>query len=338
MTFTTLQNQLVPKINQALQAFLDSLDFGQSTNLKHMIAYHLGWRDADNKRGGTGKRIRPLLTLLCTGSFDSDLVSAMPVATGIEFLHNFTLIHDDIEDRSPFRHGRATLWKKWGIPQAINAGDALFSIAHLVLLDIAGNCGNLIAVQAARQFNQVCLHLTQGQYLDIAFEERDEVALDSYIEMITGKTAALIAYATKMGGLIAGVDKHKQQLLTKFGESLGMAFQVQDDYLGIWGNPKITGKSAASDLLTRKKTLPVLFGLRDCPEFRSLWEKPRHNTEQVNRMSQLLEDCGSRTYTQEQSTRYTNQAFSSLGALFPINNEFTHALNELCEILLNRKL
>ena len=146
MSLPTLQDQLLPVIEQNLQMYLDSLDFSSSQELKHMLIYHMGWADDTKKPGGHGKRIRPFLMLLCAGALEENLESVMRGAISLEFLHNFTLIHDDIEDNSDFRHGRLTLWKKWGIPQAINAGDALFSIAQMSMLSLQTHYG---AKQAA---------------------------------------------------------------------------------------------------------------------------------------------------------------------------------------------
>ena len=151
-------SSLANEIDAGLQSFLSALDFGHSTELRKMLRYHMGWED---DLGG-GKRLRPVLTLLCAGACGGAYNAAMPAALAIEFLHNFTLIHDDIEDRSPTRHGRSTLWTRWGIAQAVNAGDALFSIAQLALLDLEKTCSETVALQAMREFNQMCLHLTRG--------------------------------------------------------------------------------------------------------------------------------------------------------------------------------
>ncbi len=336
MTFAEYQKTVLPQLEDSLKAFLESQSFGQSQTLKDMLAYHMGWRD----NLGHGKRLRPLITLLCTQALGGELQSAMPAATAVEFLHNFTLIHDDIEDRSPTRHGRETLWMRWGQAQAINAGDALFSIAQLALLDLASTLPPRLALHAARGFNRTCLQLTQGQHLDIAFEKQPQVAIETYLEMIQGKTAALIAFAASLGGIISGRSDREIEQLDNFGRNLGLAFQVQDDFLGIWGDPEITGKSIASDLISKKKTLPVLFGLENCGEFRETWSQGAITEDQLNHLSNLLEACGAKQYVSHKAGAFTQDAFKALESLFPSQqpeNAAAEALFELSGNLLGRE-
>jgi geranylgeranyl diphosphate synthase type I len=332
MTHTDLQTQLILQIEQSLKSFIDTQDFGSSLELKKMLTYHMGWVEGS----GGGKRLRPLIALLCAGAFGTDPNHSLPGALSIELLHNFTLIHDDIEDNSTMRHGRPTLWKKWGIPQAINAGDALFNIAQLSILNLKDTCSPEIAVRASQQLNQVCLHLTRGQYLDIAFESQNAPGLNLYLEMIKGKTAALIAFSCWLGGLASGQDQYVLAKLYDFGENLGLAFQIQDDFLGVWGDPAVTGKSDASDIATKKKTLPVIFGLQANDEFRSLWQESTPNPVQVAQMANLLKKTGAQSYTREQAMKYTDQAFQILEELLPQRNTYANVLVELTEKLRHR--
>jgi len=187
-----------------------------------MVEHHFGWRDAAAKKG---KRVRPFLLLLVHEAAGGRWQQALPAAVAVELIHNFSLIHDDIQDRSETRRGRPTVWARWGKAQAINAGDALFAQAFAVMAPLQEAFGPQRALEAMRVLAQACVALVQGQVLDLAFETRSAV---------TGR----------------------------FGETLGLAFQVWDDYLGIWGDPAKTGKSAADDLIAGKKTLPVLYGLQ----------------------------------------------------------------------------
>jgi geranylgeranyl diphosphate synthase, type I len=338
MSLTLLQQDLIPKIETFLINTIDSLEFGSSQVLKKMIRYHLGWEDNPGDSNTKGKRIRPFLALLCGGAFggDSTIEKTLPAAAAIELLHNFTLIHDDIEDSSPSRHGRPTLWKHWGVAQAINAGDALFSIAQISMLGLSKTTDDQTAVTASIRFNQVCLHLTRGQYLDIDFEDRQLVDTETYLMMINGKTAALIGLSTWIGGLAAGQNENTLNKLYDFGVNLGLAFQMLDDFLGIWGDPEIIGKSTASDLVAQKKTLPILYGLTHCPEFRHLWQKPPYSEKILKQMSELLEDCGAKSYVKELAEKHTRVAFDHLEGIFPHDNAYTEALSELSKNLLHR--
>lgn len=330
-----LQLQLLPKIESGLKASFEGHDFSHTPNLKEMLAYHLGW-SAEEGMGYHGKRIRPLITLLCARTLEASIEDALPAAISVEFLHNFTLIHDDIEDKSTIRHGRQTLWCKWGIPQAINAGDALFTIAQIAMLDLTKITNERIANQAIKQLNRVCLQLTQGQHLDIAFETENEIEISAYLRMISGKTAALVALSAFLGGLVAHQGPVELALLSDYGMNLGLAFQIQDDYLGIWGDTEKIGKSTAGDISSRKKTLPILFGLKNCPEFREAWQKQSPSDQNIAHMANILSDCGARTYTQSQAQYYTKKAFEALTRLFSQKNDDANALFVLTETLLHR--
>jgi len=333
MTLTNLQNLLLPEIESQLKNFLHTLNFGQSQPLQEMISYHMGWED---EGGSHGKRIRPFLSLLCAGALNGSIQNTMPGAAAIEYLHNFTLIHDDIEDNAPIRHGRPTLWQKYGLAQAVNAGDALFSIAQLAMLSLQETCNEAITLKAIKAFNHTCLHLTRGQYLDIAFESSQNVDVATYMNMIEGKTAALIAYSATLGGLTACQEEKQLSSLGEFGSSLGMAFQIQDDYLGVWGDSQETGKSAATDLLNRKKSLPILFGLQHNEDFRNFWRYEQIDSENVDALANMLIACGAQDFVKAKVQSFTEKAFTALDELFPIENDYVNALYELTEILLHR--
>jgi geranylgeranyl diphosphate synthase type I len=313
-----------------------SQDHRQELNtLYAMMAYHMGWEGEGAGVEARGKRIRPLLVCLTCAAAGGDWEKSLPAAAAVELIHNFSLMHDDIEDNSPLRRGRLTVWKKWGIPQAINTGDAMFTLAHLTILGLEATCSIQSAFQASAILQETCLKLTQGQYLDMAFEDEKEPNIEAYWLMVSGKTAALLAACTELGSLTAGCSQEDQRAYHDFGHALGLAFQAQDDFLGIWGETEITGKSVESDLATGKKTLPILYGLHQKGKFYKRWSQKPILAGDVPELAQLLEDEGAKGYTQEAADLLTRDALQSLEAAHP-KGEAGQALKNLALRLLNR--
>jgi len=237
---------------------------GRAPLLAGMVQYHLGYADLtlrpiDPLTIDRGKRIRPAVTLLVAGTAGGDLAQAAPVAAAIELLHNFTLIHDDIQDESATRRHRPTVWHTWGAKQAINAGDALFAVAHLPLHQLPArgvSAERTFAVLDA--FERMTIEIVEGQTLDLGFETREDVTADDYLAMISGKTSAIIRFAAWAGATIAGADAVTAVRWADFGLELGLGFQIHDDLLGIWGTQAETGKRQADDIRRRKKSYPFL--------------------------------------------------------------------------------
>ena len=304
--------------------------------MRHMLAYHMGWEGEHAGPKAAGKRIRPLLVLLSCASAGGDWRAALPAAAAVELVHNFSLIHDDIEDNSPLRRGRQTVWKLWGIPQAINAGDAMFTQAYLVLLRLEHTVSPAVALRASHLLQETCLHLTQGQYMDISYENRLDLNVDAYWPMVSGKTAALLSACTGLGALAAGLDEARFQAYREFGRLLGLAFQAQDDILGIWGDAALTGKSADSDLVSGKKSLPVLFGLQQGAAFAQRWSQGPIQPDEVEALARLLEAEGARDFCQSAAEDLTTRALAALNQAAPQGDAGT-ALVELAHILLDRK-
>jgi geranylgeranyl diphosphate synthase, type I len=337
MAFEDLSAEMLVQIEKGLKAAVGRIRDHNLEPMRHMLAYHMGWEGEGAGPTATGKRIRPLLVLLTNAAAEGDWTQAIPAAVAVELVHNFSLIHDDIEDNSPMRRGRLTVWKLWGMPQAINVGDALFTLAHLSLLDLEGSIPADAVLRAARLLQETCLSLTKGQFLDIAYEMRGDLDLEAYWPMVSGKTAALLATCTELGALITGADAACCAAYREFGHSLGLAFQAQDDFLGIWGDAALTGKSAESDLLTAKKSLPVLYGLSLNGTFAQAWQAGPIQAEDVPKLAGQLKLEGAFDYTLERANLLTDQALKALDLALP-HGEAGEALHTLALRLLNRSM
>lgn len=302
----------------------------------HMLAYHLGWEGENAGPETRGKRIRPQLVLLTCSAGGGDWQNALPAAAAVELIHNFSLIHDDIQDNSPIRRGRATVWKRWGIPQAINAGDAMFTLAHLSLLQMEGSTSPEIVNQAAKILQRACLELTKGQFLDLTYESKSHLPIEAYWQMVGGKTAALLGACTELGAIAAGTSDYHREKYRDFGYFLGLAFQAHDDLLGIWGDAALTGKSNESDLVTSKKSLPVLHGLNQDGLFAKRWAKGPIQTAEIAALAEQLEIEGSRAYTQEAANKMTEKSLHSLDQAHPQGNP-GESLKNLAHKLLLRE-
>ena len=324
--YAAARERLLPRVESAIQQFLNR----RTATPTHygMMRYHLGWADERLRpiEAPIGKRLRPLICLLTAqacggGAGESGAVErAMPAAVALELLHNFTLIHDDVEDGDALRHHRPTVWKLWGEPQAINVGDGMHVLAHLALLELRDNGvpGDRVIALAGR-LAETSLVITEGQHLDMSFESRQDVTPVEYLDMIGRKSAALLGCAAYMGGSIAGADGQLLQALERFGYELGLGFQIRDDVLGIWGKSEVTGKPAG-DLRRRKKTLPTIYALSRCaPEerepFARLFAGPLPGDREVEAALAVLERHGAFEHCETMVARHSEAAREQLAAL-----------------------
>ena len=236
------------------------------------LRYHHGWEDWEGNaiQDRRAKGFRPLICLIACQGLGGESKRAIPLAAAIEMTHEFSLIHDDIEDGDELRRGRPTLWNRVGIPQAINAGDALFAIARQQIDALTGIVPAESLLRIYRRYDAACLNLAEGQYLDISFENETRVSVERYCTMVEGKTSALLGAAAAMGAETANAKPEIVDSLDRFGRALGIAFQMRDDWLGIWGDPAETGKPAGNDLRRRKRSLPILLALETLPDPSSL--------------------------------------------------------------------
>jgi geranylgeranyl diphosphate synthase type I len=336
MSLKDLTGDMLSSIETELRKQVARLDEPRTELLHGMLTYHLGWSGEGSGTEAQGKRIRPLLVLLSCSACNAEWNIALPVAAAVELVHNFSLVHDDIQDNSRKRRGRDTVWVKWGIPQGINAGDALFVLSNQAILDLTPHLSFELVVKAAKILHDTCLDLTRGQYLDMSYEERTDLTVEDYWPMVGYKTAALLAACCSLGALIGEADEQAQDAYRDFGHYLGLAFQVQDDLLGIWGDSLQTGKSAESDLLAKKKSLPVLFGLAKKGLFAERWTKEKIYAGDVPGLADQLAAEGARLYTQETADRLTDIALTALRTADP-RGEAGDALFELANKLLMRQ-
>lgn len=306
-------------LDAAMRRIVDTLP-DSAPGLDVMIRYPLGWVDEHNQpySGTTGKRIRPLFLLLCTEAAGGRWQDALYAAVAVELLHNFSLVHDDIQDNSPTRHGRPTVWKIWGHANAINAGDLLFALAYSALHRL---CETGVASETVLCvwdiFNRTNLELTRGQHLDMRFEQQSNVSVDEYISMITGKSAALLAACAQIGAHIATGNMQLAERYADFARNLGIAFQIRDDILGIWGEEAVTGKSAATDILSKKKSLPVLYALPRSQRLAELYQQDSLNSADVQEAVQEINQTGAQQYTLQLEADYYDRALAALNLANP---------------------
>ncbi len=345
---TNIQKTMLKAVEEELQRQVARLDQPRTQPFHEMLTYHMGWTGDGAGPEATGKRIRPLLVLLSTASCNENEVEtttsdtytsywlrAKSAAAAVELVHNFSLVHDDIQDNSDKRRGRNTVWVKWGAPMAINAGDALFVIANQAVVDLIEYYPAEIVVKAAKILNDICLDLTRGQFLDMSYEEHSDLSIDDYWPMVSGKTSALLSACTHIGALLGGADESKQEAYRLFGHHLGLAFQVQDDILGIWGDEAVTGKSAASDLVEGKNSLPILYGLGKQGNFAKRWMQGPIAPNEVKEVAAQLEDEGGKSYAKEFAEKETQKALEFLNKADP-KGEAGKSMLELANLLLKR--
>jgi geranylgeranyl diphosphate synthase, type I len=285
-----------------------------SPGVRDVAAYHLGLADAEGNpvAGGVGKALRPALALLSARAAGAPPERAVSAAAAVELVHNFSLLHDDIMDGDTERRHRPTAWTVFGTGPAILAGDALLALAQDVLLETPPN-----GVWAARCLAAAVQRLIAGQHSDLAFERRDDVLVAECLDMEADKTAALMACACSIGAIYVGAEPSLAMHLAEFGTNAGLAFQMVDDLLGIWGSPQVTGKPVGSDLRARKKSMPVVAALTSGSEagreLAALFAAPGELTEaQVERATELVQESGGRDQTEAVAEKARAAAFTAL--------------------------
>lgn len=311
--------------------------------LYDMMRYHLGWIDGLGRPlpGSAGKALRPALCLLACEAVGGTYHRALPAAAAIELVHNFSLIHDDIQDDDKERRHRPTVWSIWGKPQAINAGTAMRVLASLVLARLGeSGVSSEKQMRAQRILDESCLRLIEGQYLDISYESRLDIGVTDYLEMIDGKTAALIGCSLELGALLGSDDEPVMHGLWGFGRNLGLAFQIRDDILGIWGDEKETGKALGSDIRRRKKSFPIVYALERTAgkvetELANIYQNEVIDEDGTRAVLRILDGVGAQRYAQKMAEMYRDKARHEIKelALMP---EARRDLEEVAHFLAER--
>ena len=286
-----------------------------------------------------GKRLRPVLTLMTTEIFNDNYENSLDAALAIEVFHNFSLIHDDIMDDAPLRRGKETVHEKWNINTGILSGDAMLILAYQLFENYEGHTFKALA----KLFSKTAIEVCEGQQYDIDFETRSDVTIPEYLKMIEYKTAVLLGAAMKMGAIVANASIDDQNKIYDFGKNLGIAFQLQDDYLDAFGNPETFGKQVGGDIIENKKTYLFLKALElsavnSKTELLRLYEDSKLNDDdKVSKVKQIFNESGSSLETKNTIEDYTEKAFSILDSI-SISSEKKKMLKQFGIALMNRKV
>jgi len=312
-------DRLIADTEQEMLGVIERAEDEHTRELYQMVRYHMGL-DSDAPRG---KRMRPLIGLLAYQSIAGDHAAALPGAAAVEMGHNFSLVHDDIQDNGTERRHRPALWTVWGTAQAINTGDALFTLSRMALYrlkDVGFDDARVLRLM--RLYDETCLALCEGQFMDIWTSEHDEwKSVDYYFDLIGRKTASLIAGSAEAGAVLATEDETIIGAYHRFGWALGLAFQLNDDLLGIWGDEATTGKET-SDIATRKKTLPLIFALaeatgEDGQRLQAILgqSETEPSPAEIAEVLGILERVGAADYTRARAREYRDEALAELASV-----------------------
>lgn len=286
-----------------------------------------------------GKRIRPALTLMVCDFFSDDFNKAIHAALAVELFHNFSLIHDDIMDNAPLRRGKATVHEKWDVNTGILSGDAMLILAYRFF----ENYEPKIFKELAKLFSETALQVCEGQQYDMDFETRDDVSLAEYINMIDHKTAVLVGAAMKMGAIVAETSQEDKDKIYQFGRNLGVAFQLQDDYLDVFGNPETFGKQVGGDIISNKKTILYLLALDSstkvqAEELEHLFSiNPQDPSDKIKTVTDIFIKSGAALATQAEIEKYSKMAYAVLDEI-NISEEKKEMLRNFGRDLMQRKV
>ena len=313
-----------------------ALKVNQSDQLQTIIRYHLGEVDTNGNpvQSSKGKALRPVMCLLACQSLGGLIDHALPAATALELIHNFSLIHDDIQDGDKERHGRPTVWSIWGRNKGLISGNAMRVLADTTLWEMINQgVGYSKSLSASRLLLESYIEMIDGQYLDMTFEDSLDIKLPDYILLISLKTGALIRCAMELGAFMASDDKILLRAFRKSGQLFGASFQIRDDYLGIWGDQTITGKSVGSDIFRKKKSFPVVYTFdeakgKDKALLDKIYSKKILTYGDVETVLKIMERVGAKEYSDNMAYSKCKEAMKAL----PVTNISRQGWKEFKEL------
>lgn len=337
--FPTMFQQYGAGIKKSLR---DNLSH-QTLDVYDMLRYYMGWADEEGKPhdGMGGKALRPTLCLFACEAAGGNPAFAMPAAVALEFIHNFSLIHDDIQDRDVTRHNRKTLWAIWGDSKAMIAGNVLRVIADDCLHQMLDSgLGYERCLLIADALTQAYLEMIEGQYLDLEYEGRRDISMSDYFNMISRKTGALIRCSFKLGGLVGARDRKVAIAFENSGRALGYVFQIIDDVLGVWGIEKVTGKPVGADIRRKKNSYPLvcaheIAGFRDSQLLDQIYNKEELDDTDVASVLTVLNRLNIRDHALNRAKTFADQAIDSLCGI-DMSSQARENLEELVHFLLVR--
>jgi len=322
---TSVIDRYLPAIEDELKRSIRPFH-KEADGLYRMIRYFLGWEDEIGNpiKIKAGKRYRPILCLLVSQALSRKWRHALPAASAIELFHNFTLILDDIQDHDQYRRGRKTVWAIWGMEQGINAGIVLYGFCAQAALRSPKS------LEVIKVLSNASTKIIEGQYLDLSFLKREAITMEEYLTMLKAKTAVLVGAAAELGALLATDDDRLRRIWKEFGESFGLAYQLYDDYQGVWGVTEKTGKVSSGDVREGKKTLPFIVGLARLPQkeaarLATLYQKKERSEAEIREAIKLMEHVDADVETKRWATKTKTTAIQQLakgGLTRPFLNQF----------------
>lgn len=342
--------EVKPKVPRLLGAYQEVLGpalreavSGVDPALLMPLHYHMGWADPHGNPtvAERGKALRPTLCLFACEAVGAPPERALPAAVALECIHNFSLIHDDIQDGDTERRHRPTVWALWGVNKALTAGNALRVLADLALLRLHWNDVPAQRIlEASRVLTTSYREMIEGQVLDLSYEKRLDITLSDYLHMVSKKTAALIGASLHLGALVGGAPPETVHALSQAGRLLGLGFQVQDDVLGIWGETALTGKAVGADILRRKKSFPIVYALEHAPadlgaRLRTCYQQQALGPSEVAQVLEVLEAVDAHRYARKTAESFCREAVQIARPLLPA--WASNALEELAHFVVHRQ-